>query len=186
MTSLTVQDRRGHRRLVITPSTLAVVALTSGSIAVAVACLLRTDHRGPAWLALVVAYLALMALALPDGWAGLATLSAYGIWWLFAVQDPTTPWALPAALSLLTFHMAVAHHASGPAGITAGRATMRTACRDGVLVAGFTALAAVVVVFGHDLTSTAPSIVGLTLLLLVLVPWIASRATEPPTGDQSE
>lgn len=186
MTSLTVQDRRGHPWLVITPSTLAVVALTAGSIAAALACLLRTDHRGPAWLALVVVFLALLALALPDGWAGLATLSTYGTWWLFAVQDPTTPWALPAALSLLTFHVALAHHASGPAGITVGRATVLTACRDGALVAGFTALVTVVVVLGHDLVSTAPSIVGLTLLLLVLVPWIASRATNTPPDDRSE
>ena len=186
MTSITVQDRRGHRWVVLTPSTLAVVALTSASIAAAVACLLRTDHRGPAWLALVVVFMAMVALVLPDGWAGLATLSTYGIWWLFAVQEPTTPWALPAAFSLLTFHVALAHHASGPAGITVGRATLLTACRDGALVAGFTALVAAVVVIGHDLVSTAPSVVGLTLLLIVLVPWIASRATRPPTDEPSE
>ncbi|MGI9084368.1 MAG: hypothetical protein ACR2FE_03660 [Aeromicrobium sp.] len=175
MTSLTVQDRRGNRWLVITPSRLAVVALTSGSVAVALGCLLATGHRGPAWPALVIAYLALIALALPDGLAGLATLATYGTWWLFAVRDVTTPWVLPAAIALLVFHVGVAHLASVPAGISTGRDTVWTWCRDGFLVAGFTALVAGVARYAHDLVSTGPTIVGLTLLLVVLVPLIARR-----------
>lgn len=179
MTSLIVQDRRGHRWLLLTPSRLAIVLLTSGSIPVALGCLLLTDHRGPAWPALVIASFALIAVALPDGWAALGTAAAFGTWWLFAVRDPTTPWALPAALALLAFHVGVAHHASAPGGIATGRATVWAWCRAGVLVTGLTALVAGVTAFAHDVVSTDPTIVGMTLLLVVLVPSIARRATRP-------
>lgn len=182
MTGLVLQGRSGRRWLVTTPARAAVVALSLASVAVSLGCLLLTTHRGPAWPAVVVVVLALVTTILPDSWAALVTLLAYGTWWLVAVQDPTTPWALPAALGLLTFHATVSHGAVGPPRIAGERATLRRWWRDCAVVAVPTALAAVMVTVAHDPSSTPRLVVGVTLLLVALLLWV-TREHSPGTTE---
>ena len=184
MSSVSVEDKRGRRWFVITPSRLAIDALVFGSVALAIGCLLMTGYRGPTWPALVIAFFALIALLLPDSEAGMATMMAYGAWWFYAVRDVTTPWALPAAVALLVFHAAIAHAASGPAGIATDGPTARAWGRAVVLASAPTVLVFGVVTLARDAASTPPAIVGLTLLLVVFLLVLASRRTSSQ-GDAS-
>ncbi len=177
MSSVSLEDKRGRRWFVITPSRLAIDALVFGSIALAIGSLLMTGYRGPIWPALVTVFFALIALLLPDSEAGMATMMAYGAWWFSAVQDVITPWAVPAAVALLVFHAVIAHAASGPAGIATGGPTARAWLRAGVLASAPAVLVFGVVTLARDAASTPPAIVGLTLLLVVLLLVIASRRT---------
>lgn len=175
MSSVSVEDRRGQRWFVITPSRLAIDALVFGSVATAIGSLLLTGHRGPTWPALVIAFFALIALLLPDSEAAMATMMVYGAWWFYAVRDVTTPWALPAAVALLVFHAVIAHAASGPAGIATDRTTARAWWRAGILASGPTVLVFGVVTLARDAASTPPAVVGLTLLLVMFLLVLASR-----------
>ena len=175
MSGISIEDRRGRRWFVITPSRLAVVALVLGSVGVAIGSLLLTGPRGPTWPALVIALLALIALLLPDSEAAMAAMMAYGAWWFSAVGDVTTPWAVPAAVALLVFHAAVAHAAAGPAGIATDRTTARAWWRACLLASAPTVLVFGVVTLARDAASTPPAIVGLTLLLVMLLLVLASR-----------
>ena len=175
MSIVTIEDRRGRRWFVITPSRLAVEALVFGSVAIAIGSLLLTSHHGPAWPALGIVVLALFATILPESGAAMGTMLAYGTWWLFAVSDVTTPWAVPAAVALLVFHAVVAHKSSGPAGIATDRSTARAWWRSAVIASVPTALVFGVVTLARDATSTPPAIVGLTLLLVMLLLLLAGR-----------
>lgn len=179
MSTVSVEDRRGRRWFVITPSRLAIDALVFGSIGAAIASLLLTGYRGPTWPALVIVFFALIALLLPDSEAAMATLMAYCAWWFYAVQDVTTPWAVPAAVALLVFHAVIAHAASGPAGIATDGSTARAWGRAGVLASAPAVLVFGVVTLARDAASTPPAIVGLTLLLVMLVLLLASRRAAP-------
>lgn len=181
MTSVSIEDRSGRRWLIITPSRLAIGALVFGSVGVAIGSLLSTDHGGPAWPALAIVILALFAMLIPDSEAGMATMVAYGTWWLFAVQDVTTPWAVPAAVALVVFHAAVAHAASGPAGITTDRTTARAWWRVVALVSAPTVLVFGVVELAHGAASTPPAVVGLTLVLVIVLLLLASRRADAPS-----
>lgn len=178
MSSVSLEDRHGRRWFVISPSRLAIDALVFGSVGIAIGSLLLTVHRGPSWPTLVIVFFALVALLLPDSEAGMATLMSYGAWWFYAVQDVTTPWAVPAAVGLLAFHAVIAHTASGPAGIATDRATALAWGRAAVLVSAPAVLVFGVVTLARDATSTPPPIVGLTLVLVMLVLVLASRRTD--------
>ena len=175
MSSVSVEDRHGRRWFVITPSGLAIDALVFGSVGTAIGSLLLTDHHGPTWPALVIGFLALIALLLPDSEAAMATMMTYGAWWFYAVQDVTTPWAVPAAVALLVFHAALAHAAAGPAGIATDRTTAQAWWRACVLASAPAVLVFGVVTLARDAASTPPAIVGLTLLLVMLLLVLASR-----------
>ena len=175
--SVSVEDRRGRRWFVLTPSRLVIDALVFGSVATAIGSLLLTSHRGPTWPALVIVFLALIALLLPDSEAAMATMMAYGVWWFYAVLDVTTPWAVPAAVALLVFHAVIAHAAAGPAGMSTDRTTARAWWRAGVLVSAPTVLVFAVVALARDAATTPPAIVGITLLLVMVLLVLAVRHT---------
>jgi hypothetical protein len=183
MTQVSIEDRRGRRWFVITPSRLVIDALVLGSVGVAIGSLLLTSHRGPAWPALGIVLLALFAMILPDSWAAMGAMVAYGTWWLHAVDDVTTPWVVPAAVALLVFHAAVSHASSGPAGIASDRATARAWWRSAVLVSAPTVLVFGVVTLARDAGTTPPAIVGLTLLLVILLLLLTGRRADPSEGD---
>lgn len=175
MSSIRLEDRVGRRWFAITPSRLAIDALVFGSVGTAIASLLLTGYSGPTWPALVIVFLALVALLLPDSEAAMATMMAYGAWWFSAVQDVITPWAVPAAVALLVFHAVIAHAASGPAGIATGGQTAWAWLRAGALASAPTALVFGVVTLAHDAARTPPAIVGLTLVLVMMLLVLASR-----------
>lgn len=181
MSRVSVEDRRGRRWLVITPARLAINALVLGSVGMAIGSLLLSHHRGPTWPALVIVFLALFAMLLPDSEAAMAAMMAYGAWWFYAVLDVTTPWAVPAAVALLVFHAAVAHAASGPAGIATDRTTARAWWRACVLASAPAVLVFAVVTLAHGAATTPPAIVGLTLILVMLLLLLAGRRTEAPS-----
>ena len=178
--SISLEDRRGRRWFVLSPSRLAIDALVFGSVALAIGSLLMTGYRGPTWPALVIAFFALIALLLPDSEAAMATMMAFGAWWFSAVQDVATPWAVPAAVALLVFHAVIAHAASGPAGIATDGPTARAWGRAGVLASAPAVLVFGMVTLARNAATTPPAIVGLTLLLVVFLLVLASRRTAVP------
>ena len=180
MSRVSVEDRHGRRWFVITPSRLAIDALVFGSVGMAIGSLLLTSPRGPAWPALVIVFLTLFALVFPDSEAAMATMMAYCTWWLYAVRDVTTPWAMSAAVALLVFHAVIAHAASGPAGISTDRTTVRAWWQAGVLVSAPTVLVFGVATLARGAATTPPAIVGLTLLLVMFVLLLAGRRTDSP------
>lgn len=171
MSGVVLVDRRGTVlfRLAWLVSPLLVVA----AVGVAVGLLRYAASDAPAWPGLVLLLLALLAGLLPDTGLGLAVLGGYGAWWAVAVDEPTTPWALPAALALLAAHAVLAHASAGPGDQVCGPTTRITWLRDVALVALATcSVAAVAALAGGVETSELAAGAGLLLLAgLVWVVW---------------
>ncbi len=66
------------------------------------------------WVLVVVVALGLLCLAVPDSHSVLMTVAFLAWRWLADVDDPRTPWVVPAALAVLVLHTAAAAAASTP------------------------------------------------------------------------
>ena len=170
----TVQDRRGRTLAIVTWGLVVIGVAELGSVVTMVGLAAAHAPRTELWPGLVVIVLAALAVAVPDGPIGLLTLLAYGGWWL--VADRTAPWtaALVVALAALVFHVALAHAAAGPAGVAIAPAVARSVARDVGVVAALTGGAALVVAVLDGSGLRAPSyLIGVALILIGLLPWIA-------------
>lgn len=175
MSSLTVVGRRGRALLRLTPARALGVAAVLVPVAVVVAALQMAAPDAPLWPALLIGVPAVWASVDPDGSGGLVTLLAAGAWWLLAVPDPTTPWALLAALGALALHMSLSVVAAGPWGLVVDRAVLRRLLRDGTAVVTVTAAIAWLTELAHGGPAAPALLVALTLGLVGVLPWLAVR-----------
>lgn len=175
MTGFSLEDRDGTPLLTITVPGVVVRLFAVAPIAVAVGALHRVAPDALWWPSALLVLLAVLSAELPDSGAGLVTLAGLAAWWLVAVPEPEVWWGLLVACCALVFHAALAHAAAGPSGCTpTWVAGLRLARRcAGVLVA--TAGLAALVAAADEGGEPPALVVGLTLALVGVLPWLAAR-----------
>lgn len=172
-----VRDRRGRTLAVLTWGSVAVGAAEVGSLLTMVGLAMSAAPHGELWPAVVVIALAAVAVALPDSAAGLLTLLGYGAWWLIADRHAPWPATLVAALAALVLHVALAHAAAAPAGAVTRAAVAWALAGELGLVAAATSLAALAAaVLARSGWRAPPYLIGVALVLVGLVPWVALDA----------
>lgn len=172
--TLTVMDRGGRTLALVTGGRAALWAAEVGSVSAMVAVAAASSPRAGLWPAALVLVLAALAVALPESEAGLLMLFAYGGWWFAAVRTASLGAVLVAAVAALIFHLALAHAAAAPAGAVIGLAVLRSVAVDVALVIVVTgAAAAVVSVLNGAHLHSPPFLIGVALLLIGLLPWLA-------------
>lgn len=184
MSIWTITDSTGIEWARVSPGRAVIRAMILGSAVVAVVSHLFAAPGTAWWPGMVALPLAALTLLSPDSARGLLFLGWYAVWWLLSDPDEATPWALVAALSVLVFHSAVAFTASGPVGQLADRGTVVRWLGDVAIVAAVTIGVWVLVVSLHESTRTPEALVGLSLLLVVGLVWLARGAT--PESQPSE
>lgn len=181
--NLAITDRVGRTVLNITGSSVAGLLAVAGSVLVMLIALRLAAPDAAAWPAALLIVVALLALTMPDGGAGLVLLFGYGIWWLSVVPASSVGWAALASVAGLVLHLALAHAAAGPAGAGTDAATARALFTQTLTIALGTVALAVVVLAAQDAFRTPVVLVGLALGLLALIPWLAKadfRAAPDP------
>lgn len=151
-----------------------------GSLSLMLATAAATVPRAELWPAAVVIVLGAAAITTPDSVAGLFTLLAYGGWW-FAV-DPSAPLAavLVVAVAGLVFHLSLAHAAAAPAGAKTQIAVLRSLLKDAGIVVLATGVASGVITALDGSSVRTPSfLIGVALVLVGLLPWIAAISDDP-------
>lgn len=177
-----VTDRLGHTVAVLTGSRLAVAAATVAAVLAMSAAVLAAAPGTPVWPGLILLSFALLALADSDSNLGLGLLLFHGGWWLLAVPPAwsSTPWALLAAAGALVLHLALAHEAAGPGGVTAPHTVLGSLWSGATTVLLATALLAGLVLLASDRWATPGWVAGLAVALLAVVPWLAHADADPP------
>ncbi|RHW27954.1 hypothetical protein D0Z08_06625 [Nocardioides immobilis] len=177
LTGFVVEDRDGTRLLTITIPGIVVRILTIVPVVTALGVLHLVAPETPWWPSLVLVLLAVISAEVPDSGAGLVTLAGLVSWWLLAVPEDTVWWALLVATCGLVFHVALAHAAAGPPGATPTWAVVRQlAGRCGLVLLVTTGLAVVVEV-AEEWGEPPAVLVGITLALIGILPWLAARRT---------
>ena len=169
-----LEDRDGNRLLTLTVPGIVLRLLTVAPIVVAMAVVHEVAPDTPWWPSVLLVVLAVASAELPDSGVGLMTLGGAGAWWLVAVQEPEVWWGLLVAACLLTFHVALAHAAAGPAGCAPTWGVVRRLggrCSAVLLVAAGLAL---VVEVAEDGGEPPAVVVGVTLALVGALPWYAA------------
>ncbi len=137
----------------------------------------------PAWLAVVVGLLSLVALARADSPAGLVLVAALGLVWLLQPAGSiTSPWVLLASAGVVAVHVALLLAAQGPAVMHPDPVQARLwLARGGALWLA----CALLWLAAHWLRgSTMPSAIFVLALVLLAVSmvWIGQRVAQgPPT-----
>lgn len=184
---LAVTDRLGHTVAVVTGSRLAVVGATVAAVVLMSGAVMVAAPGTPVWPGLIVLSFALLALADSDSHLGLVLLLFYGVWWLLAVPPSWSAalWALLAATGALVLHLALAHEAAGPGGVTAPHTALGSLWSGATIVLLATALVAGLVALAADRWHTPAWLVGLAVALLAVVPWLAHADLPPPDDEDS-
>lgn len=178
-TGFALEDRDGTPLLAITVPGVVVRLFAVAPIAIAVAALHRVAPPDtPWWPSVLLVLLAALSAGLPDSGAGLATLAGLVAWWLTAVREPEVWWGLLVAGCALVFHATLAHAAAGPSGCApTGVAVLRMARRCGGVLAATAGLAALVEAT-EEWGEPPVLVVGVTLALVGVLPWLAARRSE--------
>ncbi|WP_183098520.1 hypothetical protein [Nocardioides pelophilus] len=173
MTGFALEDRDGTQLLTITVPGIVVRLSAVAPIAIAVGALHRVAPDALWWPSVLLVLLAVLSAELPDSGAGLVTLGGLAAWWLIAVPEPEVWWGLLVACCALVFHAALAHAAAGPSGCApTWLAVLRLARRCGGVLVATTGLAAVVEA-AAEWGEPPMLVVGLTLALVGVLPWLA-------------
>jgi hypothetical protein len=109
---------RNEVLLSIGPTTLVVEVVLLGSVAVMLLALVAAAPDQPLWPSLVLVGVAALAATFPDSPAGLIALCWYAGAWATLVPETgrSLAWAVPAAITALAFHGALAVIAALPPG----------------------------------------------------------------------
>ncbi|ANH37768.1 hypothetical protein I601_1329 [Nocardioides dokdonensis FR1436] len=97
-------------------------------------CTLGAGEAPSAWFVALVLVLGVGWAVFPESAAGATVLVLVIAWWGIGLRDGLDPWALPAALALLTAHVAATIAAYGPAGMPVDPALARLWARRAGLV----------------------------------------------------
>lgn len=173
MSSLVVASRHGRPLLRLSWARVLTAAALLLPMGGAVLALLLAAPGTPPWPAFLVALAVGWAVALPDGLGGLVALLGYALWWAEAVPDPTTPWALLAAVSLLVFHAAVARAAAGPWGCPVEAPVLARLGRDLLAVVTVTAGVAWLATASRGWFEAPLLLVAAALVLVGVLPWLS-------------
>lgn len=184
---IAVTDRLGHTVAVLTGSRLAVAGALVGGVLLMSAAIVLASPGTPVWPGLLLLSGALLALADSDSHLGLVLLLFHGVWWLLAVPPSAAAagWALLAAAGALVVHLALAHEAGGPGGVAAPHTVLGSLISGGTAVLAATGMVAVLVALAEDRWQTPAWLVGVTVALLAVLPWLghADLDPEPPEED---
>lgn len=172
MSSLTVLGRRGRPIVRLTVARVVGVVAVLAPMAAAVAALGAASPQAPLWPVVLVGAATLWAAADPDGSGGVVALLGLGGWWLLAAPEPTTPWALLAAVAALGFHVALSVRAAGPWGTVVDRAVLRRLLRDATAVVTLTAGIAWLTQLAQGSPDAPAALVALVLVLVGVLPWV--------------
>lgn len=100
----------------------------------AVLCTLGAGAGPAAWFVALVLVLGVGWACFPESAAGATDLVLVLAWWGIGMRDGLDPWALPAALALLTAHVAATIAAYGPLAMPVDPALARLWLGRGLLV----------------------------------------------------
>lgn len=175
VTGFVVEDRDGTPLLTLTVPGIVVRLVTVVPVAVALTALHLAAPDAEWWPSVTLLVLAVASAELPDSGVGLVTLGGLVAWWLIAVPEPATWWALVVSCCGLVFHVALAHAAAGPAGAGPTRAVVGRLAMRCTAVLLFTAGVAAVVEVAEEWGEPPALVVGITLALVGALPWLAVR-----------
>jgi len=186
MSSLVVVGRQGRPLLRLTTARALTGLALFLPMGGAVLALLLAAPGTWLWPAFLLALAVGWAVALPDGLGGLVAVVGYGLWWVDAVRDPTTPWALLAAASVLAFHAALAQASAAPWGCPVEATVLVRLGRDLLAVLTVTAGVAWLATSAGGWFDAPVLLVAATLGLVGVLPWLSDararlpRRTGPP------
>ncbi|GHJ60784.1 hypothetical protein NOK12_33020 [Nocardioides sp. OK12] len=111
-----------------------VRALVATMPLLALLCTLGAGQAPAVWLAGLVLLLGVGWACFPESAVGATVLVVVVAWWGIGLREGLHPWALPAALALLTAHVAATLAAYGPLAMPVDPALTRLWVRRGLLV----------------------------------------------------
>lgn len=158
---------------------LTTIELVSTTVMVTVAA--AAAPAADRWPGLLVIIAAGVAMIAPDTEAGLVALLGYGGWWLSADRAASWVAVLVAAVASLTLHLALAYAAAAPPGAAIrGNAVRRQLIDVGLVLVG-TGVTALTLAVLRGTGFHAPAFtIGVALLLLALLSWIAPMRGDSP------
>jgi hypothetical protein len=175
VTGFVLEDRDGTPLLTLTVPGIVVRLLTVVPVAVALAALHLVSPDAEWWPSVTLLLLAIASAELPDSAAGLMTLGGLVAWWLIAVPEPGIWWALVVSCCGLVFHVALAHAAAGPSGSAPTWGVVRRLVGRSAAVLLFTCGVAALVEVAEEWGEPPALVVGITLVLVGALPWLAAR-----------
>lgn len=178
--SLTVVDRRGRTIAALTPGFLVVASVEIAAVVLMASAVVVAAPGAPLWPAALFIAVAAVAATSPDSTAGAIALVGYGGWWLAVVEAPAWPLVVAAALAALAFHLSLAHAAAAPSGASAPLAVVPGLVLEATVGGVVAAVLAIFVSAINGASVTTPAaLIGVTLLVIALIPRSAST-TSPP------
>lgn len=180
VTGFVLEDRDGTRLLTITIPGIVVRILTVAPVAIALGALHRVAPDTLWWPSAILVLLAVVSAELPDSGAGMITLGGLIAWWLISVGEVAAWWALLVAACALVFHTALAHAAAGPPGCAPTWSTVRRLAVRCAAVLLVTSGLALVVEAAEEWGEPPTLMVGITLALVGVLPWLAARRPSTP------
>ncbi len=170
------------------PFQLLLRATTVAGAVLAIGCTRLAADEPLVELEVAVLVLSLLCAAMPDSHVGLLVVIAIGATWLAVVDDPTTPWAVGAAVGVALFHTSLAAASVAPLAARWGRAMRhRWGRRLLVQVAVAVPVWVQVALVGRiDIPASSIVMTGALLVLAIAGLWAAQGGLRADRSARSE
>lgn len=182
ISGLRFRDRQGRRIGTLSVANVLAWLAIVVPIVVAAEVTRGAAPTSPWWPAVVLVLLAIATAELPDSMCPLSTVLVAAGWWIAAVDDVRLGPTLVVALALLAFHVAAAHTATGPPGRDDDSAVLRGVVARTAQVGALTIVLAALAGVTTGRVDTPPSALGLALLAVGALPWLAGRWRRSAAG----